>query len=151
MGAVDATLARIAGQRVYLDSNIFIYFLDRHPVYFDAAAALLQACAANRIFGMTGDAAVAEVMVGPYRSDDPALATRFKRFFERKDFLTIVSHDRAVFEDAALLAGRKRMKLVDALHVSTALRAGCQCFLTNDTGIRSGDSIEAIQLAALLA
>ena len=56
-------LARMAGHRVYLDTNVFIYFLQRDEVFFPIAAEILKACAEGTILGTTGDLAVAEVMV----------------------------------------------------------------------------------------
>ena len=143
-------MARLRGQRVYIDSNIFIYFLDKHDTYFEVVSQFLQACIKREIFGTTGDAAVAEVMVGPYRQDNPALAACFKRFFAQKNFLTVISHDRAVFDAAAMLVARKRLKFIDALHLATAVHAGCQFMLTNDAGISSNDGIEVVSLAGLL-
>lgn len=55
-----------------------------------------------------------------------------------------------MFDDAAKLVARKRLKFIDALHVATALTAGCPFFMTNDTGIRSSDSLEVVQLGELL-
>jgi predicted nucleic acid-binding protein len=69
-----------------IDTNIFIYFLSRHPTYFDASARVIKACAESSIFGFTGDAAVAEVMVGACKHTDPTLASRFKRFFYKETF-----------------------------------------------------------------
>lgn len=72
---------------------------------------------------MTGDAAVAEVMVGPYRHDDPVPAGCFKPFFSRPNFLAITAHDAAVLDAASLLVARKRLKFIDALHGATVLKA----------------------------
>ena len=43
MGKIAATLARMRGQRVYIDANYFIYFLARHEIYFEAAASVMRA------------------------------------------------------------------------------------------------------------
>lgn len=150
MGKIGAILARMAGQRVYFDTNIFIYFLDRHPNYFDVVAPLFKACVDRTVFGTTGDAAVAEVMVGPYRSDDPTLAVRFKRFFSQQHFLSVESHSPEVFDAAAMLVARKRLKFIDALHVATAVHTGCRFFITNDSGIASSESLTVIQLNELV-
>ena len=145
MGTIDSTIARMSEQRVYIDANVFIYFLDRHAVYFDAVSRIFQACVGQQVF-----AAVAEVMTGPYRQDDPALAARFKRFFAQKNFLAVTPHDSTVFDAAAMPAARKRLKFINARHVATALQAGCAFFLTNDAGIEPGASIEVICLADLV-
>jgi len=150
MGKVEAAITRLAGQRVYIDTNVFIYFLDKHDTYFELVSRFFQACANREIFGATGDAAVAEVMIGPYRQDNPALAARFKRFFAQKNFISILGHDRDIFDAAAMLVARKRMKFIDALHVATAVHAGCHFFITNDIGIKSSADLEVISLAELL-
>ena len=151
MAKVAATLARLRGQRVYIDANLFIYFLDRHDTYFEPVSRIFQACIQREMFATTGDAAVAEVMVGPYRQDNPALAARFKRFFAQKNFLSVVAHERDVFDAAAMLVARKRLKFIDALHVATALHAGCPFLITNDAALSSSDGLEVINLAEMLS
>lgn len=150
MGKIRATLARLAGQRVYIDTNAFIFFLDRHDKYFPIVAPIFQDCFSQRIFATTGALAVAEVMVHPYRSGDAALIAHFKSFFHQKNFLTIAGHDIAHFDTAAMLAGQRKMKLIDALHYATAQHHRCQFFLTNDHGISSSDSLEVIQFDELI-
>ena len=84
-----ATMARLSGQRVYIDTNVFIYFLDKHDTYFELVSHFFQACI-------------------------------------------------------------KRLKFIDALHLATAVQAGCQYLITNDAGISSSEGLEVISLADLL-
>ncbi len=144
-------LAQMAGQRVYIDTNVFIYFLSRHPTYFEASLVVINACAESRIFGFTGDAAVAEVMVGAYKKADPTLAARFKLFFSQKNFLTIATHDGQTFDAAAQLVAKGGVKFIDALHMATAIQNQCVYFVTNDKGIQSGVHLKVLQLEQLLA
>ena len=144
-------LEQMAGQRVYIDTNVFIYFLSRHPTYFESSSLVLNACADSRIFGFTGDAAVAEVMVGAYKNADPTLASRFKLFFSQKNFLTIATHDAQTFDAAAQLVAKGGVKFIDALHIATAIQNKCAYFVTNDNGIKSGTHLKVVQLEQLLA
>ena len=139
----------LAGQRVYIDTNVFIYFLSHHPSYFAASALVMSACAESRIFGFTGDAAVAQVMAGAYKHPDPTLAVQFKSFFSRNNFLTIAAHDAQTFDAAAQLVAKGGLKFIDALHVATAVQSQCKYFLTNDKGIKSGAHLEVVQLGIL--
>ena len=145
----QSLLGKLAGQRVYIDTNVFIYFLSRHPGYFDAAALVMTACGESRIFGFTGDAAIAEVMAGAYKHPDPTLAAQFKSFFLRNNFLTIASHNAQTFDAAAQLVAKGGLKFIDALHVATAIQSQCKYFLTNDKGIKSGAHLEVVQLQML--
>lgn len=151
MGTITALLARMATQRVYLDSNVFIYFLDRNPVYFPLVAPLLEAIDSGDMIGITGDAAVAEVMVRPYQTGDPTLIAGIKSFFGTAGFLSVRSHDAAAFDLAAQLRARHGMKFIDALHVATAINAECRFLITNDGDLRSQVAIEIISLRGLVA
>ncbi len=52
-------------------------------------AVLIQACDRQQFFGFTGDAAVAEFMVHPYKTHNAAQIARGKAFFNRKNFITV--------------------------------------------------------------
>lgn len=145
-----SVLEQLAGQRVYIDTNVFIYFLSRHPTHFEASACVISACSESSIFGFTGDAAVAEVMVGAYKHADPTLAARFKLFFLQRNFLTIAAHDAQSFDAAAQLVAKGGLKFIDALHVATAVQSQCTYFVTNDKGIKSGEHLQVVQLEKCL-
>ncbi|NOT17176.1 MAG: hypothetical protein HOP20_03790 [Sulfuriferula sp.] len=42
MDKISAILSRIQGERVYIDTNIFVYFLDQNERYFDIAIPFFQ-------------------------------------------------------------------------------------------------------------
>ena len=163
--ALDFALARIFGKKVYIDSCIFIYFLDQYIApdsghdrnkanFFDVAALILEASAKQRCFGVTGDAALAEVFVSPYRKNDQLQIARFKRFFDQKNFLNVLSHDKSTFDAAAQIVAQYRLKLIDALHVATAVQSNCAFFITNNLSIQlaipKSLSLEIICLLDLL-
>ena len=150
MDALSAALARMAGQRVYFDTNVFIYFLDQGTL-FDVVAPLLAACVEGRMLGCTGDAALAETMVMPYRHKNTVKVAQFKAFFGLEGFLTVHAHTAQTFDLAAQLAGTQGMRLMDALHYATAIQSGCRFLVTNDTGIKSSGEIEVIHVKALQA
>ncbi|MDP2879900.1 MAG: type II toxin-antitoxin system VapC family toxin [Sulfuricella sp.] len=149
MGKIDDAIARMAGHRVYLDTNVFVYFLDRNPDYFPVVAPLIEAIESGLIIGYTGDAAIAETLVKPYQTDNLALAASFKAFFRTEDFLSIQPHDAETFDLAAQLRARRGLKFIDALHCATAIRAGCKFFVTNDGGIQSSDVLEVVSVKTL--
>lgn len=143
---VNDLLAKLAGHRLYIDTNAFIFFLDRHTKYFPIVAPIFEACFNQKIFAITGGLAVAEVMVHPYRHGDVVLIANIKNFFSQKNFLTIAEHDNNLLDVATMFAGQRQMKLIDAIHVATAQKNGCSYFLTNDHGIKSSEALEVIQL-----
>lgn len=150
MGQIVELIARMAGQRVYIDTNIFIFFLKNEPTYAPVVMPLIQTCADGRIFGVTGELVMAEVMVHPYRSRDAGIIAQHKDFFAQKNFLTIAEHESRFFDEAAMLAGQLGMKLIDAIHYRTAMNAGCQFFLTHDGGIPTSAALEVINIKELV-
>lgn len=149
MGKIEDTITRMAGHRVYLDTNVFVYFLDRNPDYFPVVEPIIAAIESGLIIGYTGDAAIAETLVKPYQTGNLALAASFKAFFRTEDFLSIQPHDAETFDLAAQLRSRRGLKFIDALHYATAIQAGCKFFVTNDGGIQSSDVLEVVSVKSL--
>lgn len=150
MGTIAAVLDKMRDQRVYIDTNVFIYFLARHATYFDAAAAVLQACDNGEVLGITGDAVVAELLVQPYRLNDTATIAAIQRWFARKNFIERLPHDAASFELAAKLRGTQGGKLIDALHYATALNGQCRFLITNDHAFKSSEQLQVVALNEML-
>lgn len=144
MGSLDPAL--LQGQRVYLDANILIYFLDGRTEVAALAADILEAAARGDFQAVTSDAAVAEVMVGPYRSGDPMTIRAVREFLHQPRLLDIVPNDSRAFDDAAMLRGVEGRGFIDALHVATAAAAGCTLLVTNDRRIRPALGVEVVEL-----
>ena len=145
-----AVLGRIRGQRVYVDTNVFIYFLDKNDKYFGVVLPFFDQFNARQSLAHTGDAVVAETLYKPYQADDALRVSEFKEFFAQEEFITVLPHTKKVFELAAELSPKRGMKLIDALHYATAVLAGCKFFLTNDQGFASSAGLEVIQLGRLV-
>jgi predicted nucleic acid-binding protein len=150
MGALTNALARINGQRVYFDANALIYFFDRREPFFGAVAQLFTACDNGQFTGYTGDAAVSEVMVHPYRTNQPEEIARGKGLFTRENFLTVLGHDANTFDLASQLRARHGLKLIDSLHYATALNAGCRFLISNDIDFKRGSALELILISDLI-
>ena len=150
MDKISAALARIQGRRVYVDTNIFIYFLEQHDRYFDVVLPFFQLFNSGQSLAYTGDAVVAETLYKPYQLKDALRVSEFKEFFSHGEFITVLPHTHKEFNLAAELAPQHGMKLIDALHYATASLAGCKFILTNDHGFTSSEAVEIICLDRLL-
>lgn len=65
MDKVNKSLSELVGHSVYIDANIFIYFLDGQASLLARASPLLEKVIEGEIIGYTGDTVIAEVMVPP--------------------------------------------------------------------------------------
>ncbi|MEZ5536279.1 MAG: type II toxin-antitoxin system VapC family toxin [Thiolinea sp.] len=148
---MSISLDELKGRSVYIDTNIFIYFLDGQEPFLSIVYPFLESLLNGEIIGYTGDAVVAETMVQPYKLGNLAMIERFKAFFAQDDFLTVLNHDANAFDLAAQLSGTQKMKLVDSLHMATALQAGCDFLITHQKGIKLADGIKVVQLSGIAA
>lgn len=144
MGAV--TLAGLSGARVYLDANVFIYFLDGTPALKEHATRVLSAARDGALRAITGDAAVAEVMAGPYRTGDQMLIRSVREFFAQPRLIEVVSHDARAFDDAAMLRGSLGLPFIDALHIATAAAEGCEAIITHDARMKPALGVDIVLL-----
>jgi predicted nucleic acid-binding protein len=150
MDTISPDFARMFGQSVYIDTNVFIYFLDRSPTFLPVVAPFLRAVMDGRIIGYTGVAVIAETMVKPYKIGDVAIIGKFKDFFYQKDFLTILPHDPAIFDLASQISAKNSMKLIDSLHLATAVQGGCNYLITHDGGFKPMGGVEIVLLRNLV-
>ena len=119
-------------ERVYLDSNVLILGLEAPDGHGAVARSLLRGCLSGERIGVVGDAVIAEVMVGVLRTGSGELAREMSAFLTSGP-LTAVGHDREVFLEAARIRASVGGHLIDALHVATAVAAGCDAVVSQDS------------------
>lgn len=137
----------LTGAFVYLDSNVPIYLLRGEGRHFERADAVMNALRRDGVIVVIGDAVVSEVMVGAYKSNDPVVQDRTRAFLEDTGLFTVRSHDASDFDLAARLRAMYRIAFVDALHIATAMNAGCTALITNDKRLGDINGLDILQLA----
>lgn len=98
---------------------------------------------------LCSELAVAETLVRPIRDGNEELESAFRAVFSAPE-VQLVSGTRHLWEDTARLRAETGLKIPDALHAATALRAGCALFVTNDTDFRRVRGLPAVVLDDLL-
>ncbi len=145
--AIAAWLAKLRGQTIYADTNIFIYALGRHTVWGERCAALLQAAAQRELQLIAGELVLAELLVGPLREQNPQETAAVRRLMEHSGLVRLVAHPKPSLELAASLRASHRLKIVDAIHVAAAIHHRADSLLTHDRGIGSLPGIAVIGLS----
>ena len=138
----------LVGKRVYLDSNVFIYAVERVAPYAELLAPLFQSIVSGETEAVTSEIALAEVLVAPIRTANADARTAFVEVLDGPG-VDLVPVTRAVLVQAARLRAASRLKLPDAVHAATAQLASCDALLTNDTGIRHAPGVPIVRLADL--
>ena len=144
---VPRLLTRLRGCKVYFDTNIFIYVLNNTADYAQPCLALLQACADRQLIGLTGDATLAELLVKPLQANDASGVAAVRELLVTDGSIALLCHDRAAFEHAAHFRAKHGMKMLDALHLATALQGGAACLITNDRKFPRLAGLECLSLS----
>jgi len=147
--SVTTRIDDLRGRRVYLDANVLICFLDGASGQTPQATLTMQAAADGVFRAVTGDAAVAEVMVGPYRAGNQLMIRTVKEFFRQPRLLEVTAHSAQTFDDAAMLRATQTLPFIDALHLATAAAARCDALITNDRRLKSALGVEVIALRSI--
>ena len=124
------------GERlVYFDTNIFIYALEAVPAYRRQLATLAEALDEGGCVAVTSELTLSEILTKPFRDGTLDVVAAYREVLEAGSIqLTPVT--RAILLRSAMLRGQLGLKTADAIHVATAINAGCAAFLTNDAAIR---------------
>jgi predicted nucleic acid-binding protein len=135
---------------VGLDTAIFIYFIEEHPVYLDIVLPLFESIDRRQCTAATSALTLLETLVVPYRFGDAALASRYEALLTHSRGLRFVELDRPVLKAGALLRARFGVRTPDALHLAAAMHAGCTSFLTHDRDLSKVQGMKVLQLGDYL-
>ncbi|MFN0182494.1 MAG: type II toxin-antitoxin system VapC family toxin [Aquabacterium sp.] len=117
------------GALVVVDTAPVIYLLEDHPRFLPLFIGLFEAEAAGDLQIAISTITVAEVLAGPLRAGQDALARRYEKALGR---YVVVAVDSAIAVSAARLRARYALKLPDAIQLATALEMGAAALVTHD-------------------
>lgn len=112
-----------------VDSAPIIYMLEGHPAFMPRFRPLFDAHAAGRLRFAVTTLAIAEVLTGPLKAGDEALARRYRAIL---DSWGPVALDGAIAESAARLRASFKLKLADAVQAASALAVDAAALVTHD-------------------
>ena len=136
------------GSLVYIDSNIFIYFIETTPGFLPLVKRLFSQMAESGASAVTSQLTLAECIYRPSRNEDHELVLLYESLLESSGDVVALALDGALIKRAALNCGALGLKLLDAIHFVSALEAGCDFFVTADTAFKSGPAMKVLRLAA---
>lgn len=111
-----------------IDSNVFIYILERHPQFFEPSMTALKSALADTEQICVPTLVITEILSGT--SDKAVL-----RFFERNSFRFYDLTQAIATVAGELRFARASLKTADSIHLATALAAGANRFITNDNNL----------------
>jgi predicted nucleic acid-binding protein len=118
--------------RVYLDSMVWIYFLEANPTFGPISRTLVSKLLTPGHTLLSSFLVEGEVLVLPKRNGDLFTQASYKRFFASADVVTI-PYPPPSPDLYAELRAKHRTKPVDTLHAALASAANADLLVTEDT------------------
>ena len=112
-----------------LDSAPIIYVLESHPKFRSRFRPLFDAHADGRIRFALSTLTIAEVLTGPLKRRDEALAGRYRATFQSCQIVELTSE---IAESAARLRASLGLRLIDAVQAASALAVSAAALVTHD-------------------
>jgi len=137
-------------ERIGLDTNVFIYFLEYHPRYGAWCASLFDRIERGQNSAVTSTVTLLELLVQPYRDQKEELAQKIFALASTYPKLEWVSVTMNIADRAAELRARYRLSTPDAIQLATAIGHNARRFYGNDRGLRRVKEIECVLVDDLI-
>jgi predicted nucleic acid-binding protein len=130
MGRLSKRLGSIS--KVGLDTTVFIYHFEAHPIYSPLTRELLSEIEKGVRKGITSTITLMEIIVKPLSLGRNDVARKYEALLMNFPNMEVVDLDRDVIREAARLRAKYRLRPPDALQVSACLLGGVGAFISND-------------------
>ncbi len=115
--------------------------------YAAAVDALFDLIEGGQIEAATSELTLAEALTKPFEAGRPDIAKVYEAMLAPSSWLAVVPVERAILIEAARLQAALALRLPDAIHVATAVAAGCNAFLSNDRRIKVPPDLALVRFA----
>lgn len=136
---------------IYLDANVLIYALETDGDDGGLARRWLSQVDRGVIVAVTSELTLVEVLPHPLSIGDARLVDAYRRFLSSSPHLETSSVSLEVLPRAAELRAELGCETPDAVHVASAILAGCRGFLTNDTRLKLPSFMRRYVLSDIVA
>lgn len=132
---------------IYVDSQILIYSIEKHPVYAPMLRSFWAAVEARRLEAHCSELVFLETLVLPIRNGDKQLILDYEAVFDSGMLQIHPISKEVLLEAAHLRAAFSAIRTPDAIHAPTAHMLGCNVILTNDAALRHVGGIDLLLLS----
>jgi predicted nucleic acid-binding protein len=147
LGLID----EIGGLRVFIDTPVFIYFIERNPRYLGVVKPVFLGIDAGSIDAITSTITLLEVLVVPFKQENHSLVEKYRHLILYSEGLTTYE----VFHEVSLLSSKLRarhsIRIPDAIQMAVGMLYGAEAFLTNDANLKKIKDIRVLVLDDFLA
>jgi len=123
-------------QRYALDTVVLIYFLERHPQFYQAARNIFSQIESGQISAVCSTLVFAELLVPAFRAEKNEQAKKVVHILTNFPNLEIIPMTIDISITAARLRTTYGLRTPDAIHVATAMETKATGIITNDKNLK---------------
>ena len=131
---------------LFLDTSLFIYLFEDHPVYASAIQPVFDALSSDKMSAYSSIITVSEVLTKPIENKGFELTKKYQEIFLHLPNLTIASPTYDIAVQAAIIRARYKFQLIDCFQLALASHYQCLAFLTNDKKLKKFKDLRIILL-----
>lgn len=118
--------------KVFWDTNVFIYFVERHPGYYPVVLTSYSDSRARGDQLFTSALTLGEVLAQPVRLGRQDLVDQYTTLISDTHVFTVLSFDEHAARTYAKIRAETSLRQPDAMQIASASTAGIDLFLSND-------------------
>ena len=130
--------------KVYLDTSVFIYFVENHPRYHSICESIFRNMEEGSIEAATSTLTLLEILVQPYKLKRDDLVFKFYSLLTTYPHLTWISLTLPISDLAANLRAEYGLKTPDAIHIASAVSSNASGFICNDRAFKKIRAIDCL-------
>ncbi|MHB8884215.1 MAG: type II toxin-antitoxin system VapC family toxin [Methylovirgula sp.] len=123
-------------QKIYLDTNVFAYAFERSPAEMQHLHDLFAVLRERPRVAVTSELTLAELLGEGNKNSLSPKRRFYLDLIVWSRFIELQPVTRGVLLETADLRQHAKLKLPDAIHIVTAIRAKCQYFVSEDHDAR---------------
>ena len=136
--------------RVYVDTSIIIYTVEKFPKYVNLLTPLWTKLIDSKIEVITSELTLLEVLVQPMKKADDFFINVYEQLLESSE-IQLIPINKSMLKKAANLRAKTSLKTPDSIHAATFFLTNCDLFLTNDLIFRNIPELTGIILGDLIS
>ncbi len=139
-------IKKLQSSLISIDTAIFIYFIERNPMYIDIVKPVFTAIDRRIIKAITSTITLLEVLVHPIRSGNNVLAEKYRNILLYSEGIITYGISNEISEIASGLRAKYSIRTPDALQIATGIYYKADYFLSNDAPLKQISDIEVLIL-----
>lgn len=134
------------GQKIYLDTNLYIYFFEDNLIWAPRVEELLVDSLQKRIAIVASPLLLTELLVAPFRDNHSRLADTYQQLQTHINNLELVDLSPEISIIAAKIRAKYNLPTPDCIHIATAIESRVDYFYTSDQRLGKIQEIKIIKL-----